>query len=265
MRLACWQAEALEEPADGYVRRLAAVAERAREAGADLLVTPELSLTGYRTTLPGVDHAASWAENAAASAASIAASAGIAIVYGCPERSPEGIYNSVQLVDAHGEVLAVHRKSHLFGDAEGAAFRQGDGSLVQARIGDVTVGLLICYEVEFPELVRAHALRGTQLLAVPGALARPWTVVTRTLVPARAFESQLYVTYVNWSGVDGRTHYSGLTRVVNPHGRVQTAPGHGEALLVADIDPAEVVSARRQTPYLIDRRPALYRDLVTER
>lgn len=265
MRLACWQAEAQNESVDGYVHRLADAARRARGAGADLLVTPELSLTGYRTHGPDVEHAAHLAAEAAGSAASIAAREGVAILYGCPERTAEGTYNTVQLVDARGEVVAVHRKSHLFGDAEAAVFDRGDGAVVQARVAGVTVGLLICYEVEFPELVRAHSLRGTQLLAVPGALARPWSIVTRTLVRARAFESQLYVSYVNWSGVDGTVSYCGLTRVVTPHGRVQTAPEHSEALLVADIDPAEIVAARRRTPYLADRRPELYQDLVTER
>ena len=264
MRLACWQAETADGAADDYVRRIAEVAGRARDAGADLLVTPELSLTGYHVTQLGVEQAASQAEKAAEDVAVIAAREGVAIVYGCPERTPEGVHNTVQLVDAHGQVVAVHRKSHLYGDAEGTVFNRGTGSLVQAQVADVTVGLLICYEVEFPELVRAHALRGTQLLAVPGALARPWSIVTRTLVPARAFESQLYVTYVNWSGVDGRTTYCGLTRVAKPNGQVQTAPGRGETLLVADVDPAEIVSARRQTPYLTDRRPELYHDLVQE-
>lgn len=265
MKLACWQIRILDEPGDEYVQGLARAAKRARAAGAELLVTPELSLTGYHTTVAGVEHAALSAARLAESAAAIAAQEGIAIVYGCPERTPEGTYNTVQLVDARGDLLAVHRKSHLYGAVEGTVFTPGEGALVQATVGDITVGLLICYEVEFPELVRAHALRGTQLLVVPSALARPWGVVARTVVPTRAFESQLYVTYVNWSGVDGRVRYCGLTRVANPHGQVSTAPERGDELLLADIDPAEITSARQRTPYLADRRPELYQDLVNER
>lgn len=262
MRLACWQAAARPDAGERRLERLAEVAARARRAGADLLVTPELSLTGYHATPSEVAQAAEGAEALAERAAGIAARAGIALLYGLPEASGAVTYNTVRLVDARGVALAAYRKAHLFGAGERAAFAAGDHGVVQADLGGFTVGLLICYDVEFPELVRAHALRGTDLLLVPSALARPWELVAETLVPARAFESQLYIAYVNWAGSDGLGVYCGLTRVAGPDGSLRTAPASGPDLLLADVRRDVLGSARAATPYLADRRPELYSDLT---
>ncbi|WP_018504768.1 carbon-nitrogen hydrolase family protein [Parafrankia discariae] len=276
MRVACWQAG--QRPAErGLVARLRDAAAKAAGEGADLLVTPELSAVGYHLGRARTTDLAEPADGPLRETMSrLAASAGLAVVYGWPEAAGGGVYNAVQLIDAHGEVAAHYRKTHLYGDFDTATFLPGDRPVVQARVGGVTVGLLICYDVEFPEIVRAHALRGTELLAVPTALSRPWELVARTLVAARAFESQLFIAYTNWVGTapDG---YCGLSRVVGPDGLViaasEPAPAatppttgdgkaDGEALLVADVDPAALAAARRLTPYLGDRRPELYGDLT---
>jgi predicted amidohydrolase len=262
VRLACWQAAACREDGEQRLRRLAEVAARARRAGADVLVTPELSLTGYHVAPAEVAASADGAAALAERAAGIAADAGIALLYGLPERSGAMTYNSVRLVDARGAPVAAYRKAHLFGPGERAAFAAGDRGVVQAHLGGLTVGLLICYDVEFPELVRAHALRGTDLLLVPSALARPWELVAETLVPARAFESQLYIAYVNWAGPDDLGVYCGLTRVAGPDGRVLILPEDGAELLFADVRRDVLDGARAATPYLTDRRPELYADLT---
>ncbi|WP_173155480.1 nitrilase-related carbon-nitrogen hydrolase [Phytohabitans suffuscus] len=264
MRLACWQAAVRREDGERRVERLAEVAERASRAGADLLVTPELSLTGYHASPAELARVADGATVLAERAAGIAARAGLALLYGFPERSGAVTYNAVRLVDRGGALVAAYRKAHLFGPVERAAFAAGDHGVVQAGLGGLTVGLLVCYDVEFPELVRAHALRGTDLLLVPSALARPWELVAETLVPARAFESQLYVAYVNWAGSDGLDVYCGLTRVAGPDGRVRTSPASGSDLLFADVRRDVLDEARAATPYLADRRPELYSDLTAE-
>ncbi|GAA4468622.1 carbon-nitrogen hydrolase family protein [Phytohabitans houttuyneae] len=262
MRLACWQAAVRRENGERRLERLAEVAARARRAGADLLVTPELSLTGYHASPAEVARAAEGVDRLAEQAGRIAARAGIALLFGLPERSGSVTYNTVRLVDEHGAAVAAYRKAHLFGAGERAAFAAGDHGVVQADLGGLTVGLLVCYDVEFPELVRAHALRGTDLLLVPSALARPWELVAETLVPARAFESQLYIAYVNWAGSDALGVYCGLTRVAGPDGSVRSAPASGAELLVADVRQDVLDSARAATPYLADRRPELYSDLT---
>ena len=129
---------------------------------------------------------------------------------------------------------------------------------MQADLEGIRVGFLICYDVEFPEPVRAHADAGTQLLLVPTALMRPYEFVPRQIVAARAIESQLFVAYVNRVGVERDFVYAGETRVVAPDGRELAVGGDQEQLLLADVDLADLAASRDLNTYLQDRRTDLY-------
>ncbi|MFF7198040.1 carbon-nitrogen hydrolase family protein [Streptomyces sp. NPDC008079] len=249
------------ESVDAALAGFEEAARRAAAGGARLLVTAELSLTGYAVG----DRLAALAEEAdgpsARRVAEIAARYGIAIVYGYPERDGTAVHNAARLIGPDGAPLANYRKTHLFGDFERSAFTAGDTPVVQADVDGVRIGLLICYDVEFPEAVRVHALGGTQLLVVPTALMRPYEFVPHTLVPARAYESQLHLAYANRCGAEGDYHFAGLSCLVGPDGAVRARAGTGEELVFADVDPALIDAARAETPYLADRRPELYRAL----
>ena len=125
------------------------------------------------------------------------------------------------------------------------------------------VGLLICYDVEFPEAVRALALAGADVVAVPTALIRPFDIVARTLVPARAYENQVYIAYAGLCGSEGGLGYCGLSCIVAPDGRDLARAGDDPALLLAEIDVSAISSGRKQNPYIADRHPALYAAPVT--
>ncbi|GAA3437857.1 carbon-nitrogen hydrolase family protein [Kutzneria kofuensis] len=257
VRIACWQSNGAEN-VDAGLDALDRVAERAAAQGAQLLVTPEMSLTGYQIGRSRLLRSAEPADGPMCRAvAEIAQRRGIAVVFGWPEAVGDAVYNSVQLVDSNGAALATYRKTHLYGAAD-KAFTPGERGVVQAELNGLTVGLLICYDVEFPEAVRAHALAGTQLLVVPTALMRPWEIVAELLVRARAFESQLFIAYTNRIGGEGTLRYCGLSRVVAPDGQVLVDAGDQEELLVADVDPTVLAKARAETTYLTDRRPELF-------
>lgn len=241
---------------------LDSAAARAAAEGARLLITAELSLTGYALGDAVADRAEAADGPGARAAREIAARHGIALVYGYPERGAAGIHNSVALIGPDGAPLAGYRKTHLYGEFETAAFTPGDEQVVTAELDGVRVGLLICYDVEFPETVRAHALAGTELLIVPTALMRPYEFVARTLVPARAFESQLYLAYVNRCGREGAYDFAGLSALAAPDGTVSARAGSGTRLLTADVDPALLRASRAANPYLAGRRPELYGSLV---
>jgi len=237
---------------------LDAAAARAAAAGVGLLVAPEMYLTGYAIGDAVPDRAEPADGPGAARVAAVAAARGLAIAYGYPERAGAAVFNSAQLVGADGTRLANYRKTHLFGPFEEQHFTAGDTAVVQAQLGGLTVGLLICYDVEFPETVRAHALAGTDLLLVPTALMRPYDFVPLTLVPTRAYESQLYVAYANRCGAEGEWEFTGLSTLAAPDGVVRTRAGAGPELVVGDADPALLHASRRELPYLRDRRPGLY-------
>ncbi|MFD5429954.1 carbon-nitrogen hydrolase family protein [Streptomyces sp. NPDC127084] len=234
----------------------------AAAAGAGLLVSPEMFLTGYAIG-DGIHRLAETADGTSAQAvAEIARRHGIAVVYGYPERAGEQVHNAAQLIGPDGTRLANYRKTHLFGSFEQEWFTPGEEQVVQAELGGIRVGLLICYDVEFPENVRAHALAGTELLLVPTALMNPFRFVAEKLLPVRAFESQLYIAYANRTGPEGEFDFAGLSCLAGPDGIARTRAGHGDELVLADADPDFLAASRAANPYLSDRRPGLYGSLT---
>ncbi|GLX52269.1 hydrolase [Streptomyces hygroscopicus subsp. hygroscopicus] len=237
-------------------------AGRAAAAGAALLTAPEMFLTGYAIG-DAVGRLAEPADGARAAAiAEIATRHGLAIAYGYPERDGDTVYNSAQLISADGTRLANYRKTHLFGRFEREHFTPGERQLVQAELNGLTVGLLICYDVEFPENVRAHALAGTDLLLVPTAQMHPYQFVAESMIPVRAFENQMYVAYVNRVGSEGEFEFVGLSVLAGPDGVARVRAGRAEQLVFADADPAFLAASREANPYLADRRPGLYGSLI---
>ncbi|BFO19839.1 hypothetical protein SHKM778_62270 [Streptomyces sp. KM77-8] len=166
------------------------------------------------------------------------------------------------MISADGTRLANYRKTHLYGCYERDLFTPGDQPVVQAQLNGLTIGLLICYDVEFPENVRAHALAGTDLLLVPTALLHPFQFVAEQMVPVRAFENQMYVAYVNRTGPEGEFEFVGRSTLAGPDGVARTRGGAHEELLLADTDPVFLAASRTANPYLADRRPGLYGSLV---
>ncbi len=263
MKIALLQSHPSSGDVAANLAALDAAATRAAVAGARLLVAPELCLTGYALDRDTTDRLAEPADGPSARAlGAIARGRGLALLYGYAELDGGRVYNAAQLIDRHGRRLANHRKSHLFGDTDRSRFDAGASAATLAELDGVRVGILICYEVEFPETVRLLALAGAELVAVPTALMRPYEFVARTLVPARAFENQLYVAYANHCGTEGAFAYVGASCIVAPDGTELARAGPDEALLLAALDHARLDASRRTNPYLADRRPALYRGLA---
>jgi predicted amidohydrolase len=252
-------------PADpaANLGRIAAAAAEARRLGADLLVTPEMGVTGYAIG----DDIARLAEPAdgpiAARLSETARAHGVAIVAGLPERDGAAVYNSAVLAEPGGG-RRLYRKCHLYGPAEKAAFTPSDAPPVPFELGGLRAAMLICYDVEFPEMARAAALAGAELLIVPTALpAGPFSrTASEILVPARAFENLAFVVYAGLCGTERGFAYEGGSAIVGPDGRDLARAGSGEALLVARLDPAAYAASKSENPYLAERRPALYRRLA---
>ncbi|MEV7974462.1 carbon-nitrogen hydrolase family protein [Streptomyces sp. NPDC086519] len=262
MRTALLQSSGRPGSTAENLKVLDAAAGRAAAAGAALLVAPEMFLTGYAIG----DDIARLAEPAggdsADAIAELARRHGLAVAYGYPERDGDRVHNSAQLISADGTRLANYRKSHLFGGFEQDHFTAGDQPVVQAELNGLTVGIMICYDVEFPELVRAHALAGTDLLLVPTANMHPFELVAESLVPVRAWENQMYVAYANRVGQEGEFEFFGLSALAGPDGVARARAGRGEELVLADLDPALLAASREANPYLKDRRPGLYGSLI---
>ena len=262
MRLAVCQASGTPGDVAANLRAVRRSALEAAAAGAELVVFPEAFLTGYNIGARLAELAEPADGPSLTALRAIAAEAGIALLCGYPERSGRTVYNAAVLVGVGGEPLLGYRKTHLFGPVDRAAFAPGDGFPL-AQVGPLRVGVLICYDIEFPEPARHLALAGAQLVLVPTSLMAPFDVVARTLVPARAAENQIFVAYANRVGREGDLLYVGQSCVCGPDGAdLARAGSEEEALLVADLDPRAIARAREESSYLHERRPALYTALA---
>jgi len=161
-------------------------------------------------------------------------------------------------VGPDGTLLGRHRKTHLFGDLDRRHFTPGDRPTSIVDFGGLRIALLICYDVEFPENVRAAALAGADLIAVPTAQMEPYAFVADHLLRVRAWENQVYIAYVNHDGAEGLLTYVGRSSITAPSGEVLDSVRRGNQLISATVDPAVVAQARKDNPYLLDRRPDLY-------
>lgn len=262
--LAVGQAAFIPGERTGNLETIAGLAVRAAAAGAELLVLPELATSGYSAG-EALRDLAEPAEGASfARLSEVARERAIGLCYGYPERDGETLYNSAALIGADGRLLANHRKTHLFGDYEAGVFGPGDCPVTLAQVGPLKVALLICYEVEFPELVRAAVLAGAELVVVPTATASygPGSSFARMVVASRATENNIFIAYANHCGDDGSHSYMGGSLVAGPLTDLYAEAGAGPELLTARLGRTRLAEGAATVPYLRDRQPALYRALA---
>jgi len=260
MKLALWQTAGFPADVAANVAALERTAGAAAAAGAALLLCPECWLCGYNIG-DAVDRLAETADGASARRiGSIARQCGIAIAYGYAERDPidQRIYNAAQVIGADGTALSHYRKTHLFGPAERAAYQPGGRFEAPFDLGGFRVGLLICYDIEFPEPARSLALTGVEVVLVPTALTEEYGVVPDIIVPARCVENQVHVAYCNHAGVENDMRFLGGSCLVGPDGRALVAAGAEDALIIGEVSRGSRDACAKTYPYHADRRPELY-------
>jgi 5-aminopentanamidase len=259
MRLALWQTEGHIGNKAANLAALSRTARASAMAGADILLCPECWLSGYNLSRQACEQEAEPQGGTAMQAiASTAAVSNIAIAYGYAERDGEVLYNSVAFIGADGNLLGHYRKVHLFSDFERARYTPAGGFVPPFLYRNWRIGLLICYDVEFPEAVRSVALQGAELILIPTALTPEYAAVPERIVPARAVENQIFVAYCNHAGVEDGLEFLGGSCLAGPYGEKLAAAGTGDALLITDISHDTLERARPVFPYRRDRRPALY-------
>ena len=257
-RIAAWQCRPGPLDLAGNLRRLDEACESASAHKAEVLVTPEMFTTGYGITPSQVQSLAEDAGGPTETAvAQMARRHRLAICYGHPQRGPGGsVYNTATLVGPDGAVRGQHRKVHLYGDFDRTLFMPGTEPPHAIDFDGARVGMLICYDVEFPEAVRHLAVGGAKAVLVPTANMKGFEHVQQVLVRARACENGCGVVYANYCGADDVFEYNGLSVICGPDGEVLGQAGaEGEELVIADLpsEPGESAAT-----YLADRRPDLY-------
>lgn len=260
MRIALYQGSPQPLDVPGNLERLQHQAQLAAARGAELLVCPEMFLSGYNIGSEAVARLAEAEDGPSAMrVVEIAQANRLAIVYGYPEQADDGrVYNSVQLIDGHGRSLANYRKTHLFGGLDRAMFSSGGNHFPVVELNGWKVGMLICYDIEFPENARRLARDGAELILVPTANMEPYDFICQVTVRSRAHENQCYLVYANYCGAEGEIRYCGQSSIVGPDGSILAMAGRDDAMLSADLDLQRVHEGRASTPYLQDLRAELH-------
>jgi len=264
MKLALWQTRGFPADKAANLAALDRTAAAAAAAGAALLICPECWLCGYNIGSAVTALAEDRAGPSSGRIGEIARTHRIAIAYGYAERDEQlgCLYNAAQVIGPDGAPLAHYRKVHLFGPDERAAYRAGGCFEPPFELMGVRFGLLICYDVEFPEAVRALKLLGAQAILIPTALTDEYSAVARLIVPARSLESQVFIAYCNRAGVENGMRFLGGSCLSSVDGEITAAAGRTEALIIGELDVGLCETTARVFPYLADRRPELYQPLA---
>lgn len=235
-------------PAQRLEKLAGALAQQSPDAF-DLLVCPELFMSGYAVGDALPELAETVDGPFAGRIRQLAQQHRTAIVYGYPERDGDTLYNSAACIDADGELLANHRKLMLPPGFEADYFTAGAAPAL-FTLGGLRCAILICYDAEYPEAVRAMAQAGAQVVIVPTALSGSWPVVARQVMPTRAFENGVWLLYANHAGVEGAVSYLGESCIVAPDGQDAARAGAGEGLISAPLDAEQVAACQARLPYL---------------
>ncbi|NOU95359.1 carbon-nitrogen family hydrolase [Paenibacillus sp. LMG 31456] len=174
------------------------------------------------------------------------------------EKKGDEIYNTIYAYDREGNRVADYSKIHLFRLMDEEKYLQEGKSLGQFQLDDIPAGMMICYDIRFPELSRKLALGGAQILFVPAEWPNPRLHHWRTLLMARAIENQMFVVSCNRVGISGTTEFFGHSMVIDPWGEVLAEGDETEQIIRAEIDMELVGQVRSRIPIFEDRRPTLY-------
>ncbi|MCY4259448.1 MAG: carbon-nitrogen hydrolase family protein [Rhodobacteraceae bacterium] len=228
--------------------------EHAARCGVDLLIFPECFLTGYFNGNAVDPIARQIDRNTVFELQVTARSNATAILVGYYEAKEAGVHNSAMLIGADGKMLANYRKRALFGDWERRVFIPGRKPVL-AVFNGIRIAVLICFDIEFPELARECARIGADLIAVPTSLMKPNGHIAERLIPARAIENQVYVAYANRIGREHGMHFVGKSVILDPDGvELARASCDLPELIYADISRSTLNAARFEFSYLGELR-----------
>ena len=174
------------------------------------------------------------------------------------------VYDTAVLINSKGKIISLYRKVHLYdalGFKESLKLMAGNSIEQPNRTSVGTVGLIICYDIRFPEISRILAVQGAEILAAPSAWFQGvmkeehWV----TLLKARSIENGLYMVAPDQIG----NIFSGRSMVIDPFGTVILDMGNREGMEVVEIDISRVQSVRRSLPLLKNRRNDVYRNHIS--
>lgn len=259
MRVACLQMKMLlGQPAENFAHAEELI-HAAMVAKPDVLVLPETWNTGFfprkgLSLLCDRD-----GEMVKARIGSLAEQYHVNIIAGSVSNMRNGqVFNTAMVFDRSGVCIASYDKTHLFSPmGEDAYYAPGD-HLCRFSLDGIQCGLVICYDIRFPELVRSLTLKGVDVLFVVSQWPKERISHLRSLVTARAIENQMFVVCCNSCGTAGETVYGGNSAIIDPWGQTIASAGDKETILAGDCDLSVLTDIRNTIPVFRDRKTNLY-------
>ena len=231
--------------------------KRAIQVRASIVVLPELLNTGFYPE--NYEEVEPTIEDELSMILKLSERKDITIVGTVAEKVEGELYNTAVVIH-RGEIIGKYRKTHLFPllKEEKDYFTTGD-QLVVVDSPAGKLGLMICYEVRFPEIARYLTHKGAEILVVPAEFPEARINHWRVLLRARAIENQCYVLGANCA--EGEEKYPGRSMIVDPWGNILVEAGDRQEIIMAEIDLGEVKKIRKEYPFLKDVRKDLLTDI----
>jgi predicted amidohydrolase len=235
--------------------------QKAKEKNADLIIFPEMTLTSFsmNTKITAEDGKSS---DTVALFQKLATEFQVGIVFGVVFRDGDKATNNALMIDAAANIRGAYSKIHPFTFAgEDKIFNAGSG-ISYAKLGSMTIGLTICYDLRFPEIYSALANHCDLIINIanwPAKRIEHWN----TLLKARAIENQLFIVGVNRTGTDGNgLKYIKSSQVINSDGELLNPVISEDELDVFDIDSEYIKKFKQTFSTTQDRKPALYKSIL---
>ncbi|MCK5811289.1 MAG: carbon-nitrogen hydrolase [Clostridiales bacterium] len=234
--------------------------KKASKQEADIIVFPETFSTGYNFSYMK-DRINELGEKTTKTtiplACNLAQKYNIYVIIPIIYKQNEKLYNSAVIINNKGDVINIYHKNHLW-DEEKNYFTYGnhDYQVYNSPFGKF--GVIICYDVDFPETCRTLAMKGAEVIFVPSAWATTHRNLWNVFLPSRALENTVYIAGVNLVGDHGDLHFFGDSKVFDPTGELLITAGEDkEIVLYYDIDLTKIDSIRKDFPYLKERRAGI--------
>ncbi|MBE2271678.1 MAG: carbon-nitrogen hydrolase family protein [Anaerolinea sp.] len=261
----------LGEPDENLIKMSEMISKVASSQRVDLIVFPELITSGYELGLRFTEKAQRIPGPTVNLMAQRASEYGVYIAFGMvsKEKVESVLYNSAVLVGPDGDLVDTYNKIHLRGE-ERMAFREGyQMPVIDTEVG--SIGLMIGYDLAFPEVARSLTLDGAEILCVLGNWEAGDIDAWKTFMRARAYENAVFLAGANRVGEDVTMTFGGDSMVVGPRGDIyatmagETNPDTGaplEGFVVARIDLDEIRRSREEFQLIQNRQPLVYKSIV---
>lgn len=244
------------ENKEANILKVKAFAKEAAAKNSDIILFPEMSLTGFSMNIENTKEKDESVEEIKKIAAENNIYIGIGWTRDCGDKA-ENVYT---IVDNSGKVAAEYTKIHPFSYSGEDKYFNGGNSLASFEYKGFNIGILICYDLRFPEIFQALSKK-SDLIILPACWPEKRSEHWKSLLKARAIENQCYIAGINCVGNIGDLSYLGDSCIIDPNGGVIEAVSHKEAVITREII-NNTLEYRNSFPVKKDRKISLYKELI---